>query len=106
MLDLGPHAGFIVAAYAVTFVGFAALILATVGDDRRQQQRLAQLERQGIRRRSAPQTQPAKTQATKKPAPKTRTRAAKAQAAKKSPARKTETRKTAPKRPRANKTPA
>lgn len=77
MLGLGPHAGFIVAAYAVALIGFAALTLATLGDDRMQRRRLAELERQGIKRRSAQKTPAAKTPpagktAARKPTPKRR----------------------------------
>lgn len=96
MLSLGPHASFIIAAYAVTFVGLAALTLATVGDDLKQRRRLAELDRAGIRRRSA-EKKPAK----KKPAPKTRAGAAKTTAKKPRAA----TGKPAAKRPRAKKTP-
>jgi heme exporter protein D len=53
MPDLGPHAGFILAAYGVTFVAVAGLALAIVVDDRKQRRLLANLERKGIRRRSA-----------------------------------------------------
>ena len=53
MLDLGPHAAFILAAYGVTFVAVAALALFIVEDDRKQRHLLAELERRGIRRRSA-----------------------------------------------------
>jgi heme exporter protein D len=53
MPDLGPHAIFIIAAYAVTFVAVAALALAVVEDDRRQRRILAELEARGIKRRSA-----------------------------------------------------
>ena len=53
MPDLGPHAVFIWAAYGVTFLAVAALVLVIVADDRRQRQILAELERQGITRRSA-----------------------------------------------------
>ena len=53
MPDLGPHAAFIWAAYAVTFIAVAALIVFIVQDDRRERQLFADLERQGIRRRSA-----------------------------------------------------
>jgi heme exporter protein D len=56
MLDLGPHASFIIAAYGVTFVAVAALVLATLEDDRKQRRKLAELERLGIRRRSASPT--------------------------------------------------
>ena len=53
MPDLGPHAIFIVAAYAVTFLAVAALALFIVDDDRRQRRLLAGLEARGVRRRSA-----------------------------------------------------
>ena len=53
MLDLGPHASFILAAYGVTAVAIAGLVLVTVGDDLKQRNLLAALERQGIKRRSA-----------------------------------------------------
>jgi heme exporter protein D len=53
MPDLGTHAIFIIAAYGVTFVTIAALCFAIVEDDRRQRRILAELERRGIRRRSA-----------------------------------------------------
>jgi heme exporter protein D len=53
MLDLGPHASFIIAAYAVTFVAVAALAFFIVEDDRKQRRILVELERKGIRRRSA-----------------------------------------------------
>jgi heme exporter protein D len=53
MPDLGPHAVFILAAYGVTFVAVAALALAIVEDDWKQRRLLAELERRGVRRRSA-----------------------------------------------------
>jgi heme exporter protein D len=53
MLDLGPHAIFIVAAYGLTFLAIAALAFFIVEDDRKQRAQLAALERSGIRRRSA-----------------------------------------------------
>jgi heme exporter protein D len=53
MPDLGPHAIFIIAAYGVTFVAMAALAYFIVQDDRKQRRLLAELERRGIRRRSA-----------------------------------------------------
>lgn len=53
MPELGPHAAFIVAAYAVTFIAIAALALFIVEDDRRQRRLLADLEARGIKRRSA-----------------------------------------------------
>ena len=53
MLNLGPHASFIWAAYGVTLVAVAALVIAIVTDDRRQLRLLADLDKQGVRRRSA-----------------------------------------------------
>jgi heme exporter protein D len=53
MPDLGPHAIFIVAAYAVTLLAIAALACFIVDDDRRQRRLLAALEARGITRRSA-----------------------------------------------------
>ena len=53
MTDLDPHAVFIIAAYAVTFLSLAALAFFIVEDDRRQRRDLADLETRGIRRRSA-----------------------------------------------------
>ena len=53
MPDLGPHATFILAAYGVTVLAVAALAFAIVEDDRKQRRILAELEAQGIRRRSA-----------------------------------------------------
>jgi len=53
MPDLGPHAVFIWAAYGITFVTVTALVLFILGDDRRQRRILAELERQGITRRSS-----------------------------------------------------
>lgn len=59
MPDLGPHAAFILAAYAVTFLALAALALFIVEDDRRQRRLLAALEKRGITRRSAQRGAPA-----------------------------------------------
>ena len=69
MLDLGPHASFIIAAYAVTFVAVAALACFIVEDDRKQRRILAELERKGIRRRSAePKPTPSKPKPKRKTA--------------------------------------
>jgi heme exporter protein D len=67
MPDLGPHAVFILSAYGVTFVAIAALALAVVEDDRKQRRILADLERRGIRRRSAPALAKPKASARGKP---------------------------------------
>jgi heme exporter protein D len=67
MLDLGPHASFIIAAYAVTFVAVAALAFFIVEDDRKQRRILAELERKGITRRSAePKPTPSKPKSKRK----------------------------------------
>jgi heme exporter protein D len=50
--DLGPHAAFIVAAYAVTALVFAGLIAWIVLDHRAQKRRLGALEARGVTRRS------------------------------------------------------
>lgn len=68
MPDLGQHAAFIIAAYAVTFVAIAALALFIVEDDRKQHRLLAELEAQGIRRRSARGLSEAKPKSARKPA--------------------------------------
>ena len=53
MSSLGPHAVFIVAAYAAALVVMLALIGWVLADYRRQRVTLAQLEASGITRRSA-----------------------------------------------------
>jgi len=91
MFDLGPHAGFIIAAYGVAFVALGALTVATFADDREQRRMLAELERKGIRRRSAasPAT-PKVTSKAAKPTTKPRSSAAPAKRKPASPrARKT-----------------
>lgn len=72
MFELGPHANIIIAAYAVAFVALGTLTLFIVADDRRQRRILQDMERRGIRRRSAP----------KPPAPTVTTRTTKPKAAK------------------------
>jgi heme exporter protein D len=52
-VELGPHAGFIVAAYAAGVLVVLALIGWIVADHRAQLRILADLERQGLTRRSA-----------------------------------------------------
>jgi heme exporter protein D len=69
MPDLGPHASFIVAAYAVTALAVGALVAFILADDRRQRRLLAELDARGIKRRSA-NPLPAKVQAAKPQAPK------------------------------------
>jgi heme exporter protein D len=54
MAALGPHAAFIVAAYAVTAFVVAGLIAWVVFDHRAQARALADLDARGVRRRSEP----------------------------------------------------
>jgi heme exporter protein D len=52
-MSLGPHADFIIAAYAVALVIVTAIIVWVVIDHRHQQRILADLESRGVTRRSA-----------------------------------------------------
>ena len=51
-MDMGPHAGFIWATYAVTAVVIAGLVFRAIFEERKQRQAQTRLEAQGIRRRS------------------------------------------------------
>ncbi len=53
LMDLGPHAGFIWAAYGAAALVLGALTVWIQFDARRQRQLLADLEAKGITRRSA-----------------------------------------------------
>jgi heme exporter protein D len=53
MPNLGPHAVFIWGAYALTFFAVGILAASILIDDRQQREALAELERRGIKRRSA-----------------------------------------------------
>jgi heme exporter protein D len=50
--SLGPHAGFIIAAYAIFFVVVVGLIVWVILDGVAQRRQLAALDARGIRRRS------------------------------------------------------
>jgi heme exporter protein D len=52
-MDFGPHATFIVTAYAAAAIVLAALVLWVWLDYRAQRRSLAALEAQGVTRRSA-----------------------------------------------------
>jgi len=58
-VDLGPHAGFIVAAYAVACLVVAGLIAWIVSDHRAQARSLEDLEKSGATRRAARRPPPA-----------------------------------------------
>jgi heme exporter protein D len=53
MMELGPYAGFILAAYGAALVVIAALVGWIVIDHRAQRRTLADLEARGITRRSS-----------------------------------------------------
>lgn len=53
MIDLGPHAVYIVWSYAGVALGVAGLIAWAAIDGRRVRARLAALEARGVRRRSS-----------------------------------------------------
>ena len=53
MIDLGPHAIFIVLSYFIVFGALGGVIAWTFYDARRTARKLADLEARGIRRRSA-----------------------------------------------------
>lgn len=53
MIELGPHAGYILGAYAGVALLLAALVGYVLWEARRVAQRLQALEDRGIRRRSA-----------------------------------------------------
>lgn len=52
-MDLGPHAAFIWASYAVVALVIALLIVWLIADGKQQERRLEGLEARGVRRRSA-----------------------------------------------------
>ena len=56
-MDLGPHAAFIWASYAVVAVVLVVLVAWLVIDGRRQQQLIDEFEARGVRRRSRPGSQ-------------------------------------------------
>jgi heme exporter protein D len=51
-MNLGPHAAFIVSAYAVTILIVAAMIAWIFIDHRRQMRSLSEFEARGVTRRS------------------------------------------------------
>jgi heme exporter protein D len=60
-IDLGPHASFILAAYGVAVLVLIVLIGWIVLDYRAQRRRVAELESQGITRRSVQANSSAKS---------------------------------------------
>ena len=59
-IDLGPHADFILAAYGVALLVLIVLIGWIALDYRAQRRRVAELESQGVTRRSVQAKTPAK----------------------------------------------
>ena len=53
-MDLGPHAAFIVAAYAAAVIVLGGVIAWVLLDYRAQRRKLADLEARGVTRRSDP----------------------------------------------------
>lgn len=53
MIDLGPHAVYIVSAYLGVAAAVGSLVAWTLRDARAVSRRLAELEARGVRRRSA-----------------------------------------------------
>ena len=51
-MNLGPHAGFIITGYLLTFIVIAGAIILSVSASRRTKARIAELEARGVRRRS------------------------------------------------------
>jgi heme exporter protein D len=51
-MDLGPHAAYIWASYAVTAIVLAVLALWLIADGRSQQRLLDEMDARGVRRRS------------------------------------------------------
>jgi len=51
-MNLGPHAAFIVSAYAIAILIVAAMITWVLLDHRRQTRTLSELETRGVTRRS------------------------------------------------------
>jgi heme exporter protein D len=58
-MNLGPHATFIIAAYAIAALVVIGLILWVEIDNRMQRQQLAKLKEQGVSRRSETTAAPA-----------------------------------------------
>jgi heme exporter protein D len=63
MPGLGEHAGFIIAAYAITAVVVLGLVLWVYGDVSARKRELRELEAQGVTRRSAARRRKPETRA-------------------------------------------
>jgi heme exporter protein D len=57
-MDLGPHASFIITAYAVAALVIVGLIAWVLADHRAQRRLLADLEARGVTRRSQRRAEP------------------------------------------------
>ncbi len=57
-MELGPHAGYIVAGYLVSFFVVVGLVVWSFTVSRRVHTRIEELESRGVRRRSDPKPAP------------------------------------------------
>jgi len=55
-MELGEHAGYIIAGYLVSFVVIVGAVVLSLSQARRVRARLAELEASGVRRRSDPRS--------------------------------------------------
>lgn len=60
-MDLGPHAGFIIASYAICLAVVVGLILWVLMDKAQQEADLKELEEKGVTRASASQGKPSQS---------------------------------------------
>lgn len=51
-MELGDHAGFIIAGYLLSFIVISGLVVWSFTQNRRTQARIEELEARGVRRRS------------------------------------------------------
>jgi heme exporter protein D len=51
-MELGEHAGYIIAGYLLSFIVIAGLVVLAFSQSRRTQARIEELEARGVRRRS------------------------------------------------------
>jgi len=64
-MELGPHAGYIIAGYLVSFFVVVGLVVWSFAVSRRVNGRIDELESRGVRRRSDPKAAPVADQESK-----------------------------------------